>query len=135
MASLSQVLVVSSNSEDYAILARALVQCGLAPTRVSTVSDALAEMTGKSFDMVFCESRLRDGSFRDIMRIARSGESGVPVVVWSGFYDHELYIEAMCLGAFDYVALHCRDNDMAWIINNAANRGLVAPSARAASAE
>ena len=72
---------------------------------------------GKSL-IVFCQARLPDGTFRDLLKLAASQDTQIPVVVCSDFYDKTTYIEAMSLGAYDYIAFPYRRSEVEWSIGN-----------------
>jgi DNA-binding NtrC family response regulator len=72
--------------------------------------------------LVFCESYLADGTFRDVLRIAEHTQSNVPVVVTSRVGDTGEYLEAMELGAFDFLARPYRRAEVNWILSRALGR-------------
>ena len=76
--------------------------------------------------MVFCEGRLRDGSFRDLLRAAEVAEARLPVVVASRLAETDEYLEAMRLGAFDFVARPYLQSEVESIVHRALERSLVA---------
>ena len=51
--------------------------------------------------MAFVQPKFNDGNFQQVLRAANGPRARVPVIVCSEFYDKELYVEAMSLGAFD----------------------------------
>ena len=69
--------------------------------------------------IVFCEAGLIDGTFRDVLRAVRGAGSKVPVVVASRVDDTREYIEAMGLGAFDYIACPYRHSEVERIVSSA----------------
>lgn len=94
-----------------------------------TVNSAIRTLSSCSVDMVFCQERLPDGSYRDILQsLGQSAKTAV--VVCAEFYDKKAYIEAMSLGAFDYITHPYQKNDVDWIIENA-TRKLTFPSVAA----
>ena len=76
--------------------------------------------------LVVCEDSLRDGSYRDLLPVARAAKDDVPVVVTSPVDNPEEYLEAMKLGAFDYVADPFTRAELDRIVHNALNRALAA---------
>jgi DNA-binding NtrC family response regulator len=107
-----------------------LSEFGLQPVLPETLDDAKGLITQEETVMAFVQPRFSDGNFQEILRAANGPRSGVPVIVCSEFYDKELYIEAMSLGAFDYLAFPYRREDVAWVVNNAVSRGSLGPSTR-----
>jgi DNA-binding NtrC family response regulator len=89
----------------------------------STLSDLREVLQQDKVSMVFCQARLPDGTFRDLLRFADPRQSNTAVVVCSDFYDKSTYIEAMSLGAYDYIAFPYRQAEVEWIVGNAMHKG------------
>jgi DNA-binding NtrC family response regulator len=53
--------------------------------------------------LIFTDTRLSDGSFKDILELAAKAEKFVNVLVVSKIGNITLYMEAMELGAFDFL--------------------------------
>jgi two-component system, NtrC family, response regulator HydG len=102
-------------------LAEALAASGLEAKRCSTVRDGMSAIRQGSADLVFCQERLADGTFRDVLNFLFP-RNRMPLIVCSNFYNTKVYIEAMSLGAFDYVAFPYSPQDLRWIIANALNK-------------
>jgi DNA-binding NtrC family response regulator len=69
--------------------------------------------------LVICQASFSDGDFRDLLRVAVRNGSKVPVIVCTDFYDPSLYLEAMELGAFDYLASPYYRDGVEWVVGNA----------------
>ena len=82
------------------------------------LGDLRANVGQGKASMVFCQARLPDGTFRDLLKFANSQETAIPVVVCSDFFDKTTYIEAMSLGAYDYIAFPYRRSEVEWIVGN-----------------
>ena len=122
MANLRKVLVAFSDPEGRESLIRLLGQCGLEPVFTSTVKDAQAVLAKEPISMVFCQDRLADGGFGDILRATEPVASKIPVVVCSPFYDKSLYTEAMWQGAQDFMVYPYRREELEWIVGNALHK-------------
>jgi DNA-binding NtrC family response regulator len=94
-----------------------------------TLNDAKALLTREETAVAFVQPKFSKGSFWEVLRDADAIASGVPVIVCSEFYDKDLYIEVMSLGAFDYLAFPYRREDVEWVVNNAVSRGSLYPRA------
>jgi DNA-binding NtrC family response regulator len=69
--------------------------------------------------LVVCAADLADGSFREMLRAREVAEPKIPVVVASRRDDAAEYMEAMQLGAFDFIARPYRPSELQWIVFNA----------------
>jgi len=66
--------------------------------------------------LVFCDRRLSDGSYRDVVAAARSAKQRVRVVVTSQLADWDEYLDALHQGAFDLIASPCQPTHVLWAI-------------------
>ena len=85
-------------------------------------------MTGKSgleailkgaYDLVLLDMKLPDMDGMDILRTLRKEKPGVYVIVMTGFSSVENAVEAMKLGAFDYLAKPFSDDELVLAVNRA----------------
>ncbi len=79
-------------------------------------------LADQRIDLIFCATQLNDGSFREVLRAMEFDQSRLPVVVFSRVGEPEEYLEAMRLGAFDFIAPPYRCSDLDWIVSNAVGR-------------
>ena len=117
-----RVLLASCRDECAQALASLLAQCGLEILPCSTVHELQAVLADQRIDLIFCATQLNDGSFREVLRALEFAESHLPVVVFSRVGEPEEYLEAMRLGAFDFLAPPYRYRELDWIVNNAVGR-------------
>jgi DNA-binding NtrC family response regulator len=96
----------------------------------STLGKLRAALGRDMVSVVFCQARLPDGTFRDLLRLTDRRQSKTAVVVCSDFYDKTTYIEAMSRGAFDYMAFPYRQSEVEWIVGNALRRSSVSGESR-----
>jgi len=120
MISRLKVLVICSDPANRQTLKRVLEECHLATEMCSTVSDARARLARKRVPLVFCEAELADGSYRDVLGAPECAKANVPVVVTSRAGETHQYLEAMRLGAFDYMASPYRRSEVEWIVSHVA---------------
>lgn len=116
-----QAIIACGDPEIQQLLISVLSEFGLRPELSRTLDDAEALLVQEETAMVFSQPRFKEGSFREVLRAADGPGSRVPVIVCSEFYDKDLYIEAMALGAFDYLAFPYRREEVAWVVKNALN--------------
>jgi diguanylate cyclase (GGDEF)-like protein len=85
------------------LVQRRLGRSGYTVSLVASVEDAVAALAENCFDVVLTDYRLADGDGLDIIRTARHCDAGVPLVMVSGSGDIAVAVEAMKLGADDYM--------------------------------
>jgi DNA-binding NtrC family response regulator len=82
----------------------------------STFREARALLPDASLSLIFCEDRLADGTYHDLLR-ALSKPLRTRFVVISATPDvDDIYNEAMASGAFDVIASPCRRSDIQWMV-------------------
>ncbi len=122
MSARCRVLLASCGDECAQALARLLTQCGLETLSCSTLRELQALLPDQTVDLIFCATQLNDGSFREVLRAVEVASSPLPVVVFSRVGEPEEYLEAMRLGAFDFIAPPYRCRELDWIVSNAVGR-------------
>lgn len=117
-----QVLVVGSDVRNRTALVDILEECGLEPVIASNVEETANILARRLAHVVFCEDNLPDGSFREILHLVKASRPEIQVVVSSKLGDVEEYIEAMNLGAFDFIAPPYRGTDVVSVVDSACDR-------------
>ena len=112
------VLVANSDTGKRTALVDILAQCGLESMTVTSVDEVRAALAQQAVHLVFCEHALPEGGFREVLRLAQVTGSGVPLVVSSLLGELEEYLEAMQLGAFDFIAPPYRPCEVKSIVNS-----------------
>ena len=112
-----EVLIATADLETCRRIASILSQWGLAPICAVTVAKTTALLARQAIRMVFCDDRLADGNFRDVLGAAKLAQSNARVVVTSR--DLSGYLEAVRLGAFDVIACPCRPADVHRVVSQA----------------
>jgi DNA-binding NtrC family response regulator len=111
-----QIVVASSDLESRRLLMQILSRQGLDPISVSNLAECRETIEKERVGLIFADRHLADGSFRDVLELARLGTEKVRVVVTSKHPDWDEYLEAMRLGAFDVIASPCRPTDVEWMV-------------------
>jgi two-component system response regulator PilR (NtrC family) len=131
MSETAKVLVASSDAENGHSLKKLLVECGLDSTVVSSLEEARALLAEETISLVICDAQLTGGSFRELLQLAESTK--IPVVVASRLPDTREYLEAMRLGAFDFIASPYRRAEMQQIVSSALRHAVAAGRAALSS--
>ena len=109
-------LVVSSDPKSRSTLVSILEKEGLHTIEASGLRESLERLPTQDVGLVFCERRLADGSYRELVNVTRTMTRKVPVIVTSRLADWDEYLEALRNGAFDLIASPCRPNDVFWAL-------------------
>jgi DNA-binding NtrC family response regulator len=140
MESTPQILIVSSELENRRGLNAILCQEGYDTICASRVSECKEALQTQNVSLIFCDRRLSDGNYRDVLAATRESRYHARVIVTSRLADWDEYLDALHHGAFDLIASPCQATDVLWAIVQARREdhdraGFVAPAkARAASA-
>jgi DNA-binding NtrC family response regulator len=97
------VLVASSQLENRRALIQVLEALSADVISSSSVQQASEVLAKRPIELVFCDDELPDGSYRDLLPAARYRQQGTRVVVMTRTGEWEEYLEAMRLGAFDFI--------------------------------
>jgi two-component system, NtrC family, response regulator PilR len=119
MVSWIQVVVASSNTGTKEPLAKILREFGLASLIAVSVSEVRNILLQRTVHVVFCDESLPEGGFREVLGLVKTTKPQVQVVVSSQLGELEEYLEAMNLGAFDFIAPPYRVADILSIIDSA----------------
>ena len=133
MEATAQILIVSSELENRRNLNDLLVKEGYETICASRVSDCQTALETQKISLIFCDRRLSDGTYREVISATRAARQRVRVVVTSRLADWEEYLDALHHGAFDLIAAPCQPTDVLWAIIQARREdqehaGFVAPT-------
>lgn len=78
-----------------------------------------------SAELVFTDTTLPDGTWEDVLRLARQANVFLPVIVVSRAIDIDLYFKALESGAFDFVTPPFLTDDLANVTGSAMYQKLV----------
>jgi len=106
------VLIVSCRPENRKTLVRMFDELSINSYVAPTIRDARELLGSRSLSMVFCEERLSDGSYCDLLRDVRATwpETGFVVLLCTG--EREEYLQAMRLGAQEVLRSPLRPTDV-----------------------
>jgi DNA-binding NtrC family response regulator len=119
MAERSPVLVASSNSEHRRVFGQLLEQIGFEPVYAGTIAESLASLKQRDITLAICADSLADGTFREVLFAARDANPRIRVIVAARLYNTAEYVEAMSLGADDFIAAPYSRRQLEWIIARA----------------
>ena len=112
-----RIIVLSSDLESRRRLAKILNDEGIDPVCSPSIDDCQEFLTDHDVNLVFCDSNLVDGTYRDLLRAAPVAKRRVKVVVTSRSADWDEYLAAVRFGAFDVIPAPCQPTDVEWVIS------------------
>lgn len=114
-----EVLVVSSDALLRGSLQNVLTTLGIDPVCRSTLRECYESMTQRHVGLIFCDPRLADGNYRELLEVRTASGAKPRVVVTSRTADWDEFKEAMHCGAFDVISVPCRRTDVEWMVTQA----------------
>jgi two-component system cell cycle sensor histidine kinase/response regulator CckA len=109
-----RLLVVDDNAEDFKILQvlfSKVKQRQYSLTNATTLPGALAQLKTNQYDVYLVDYRIGPDSGLDFLREAVATKCPAPVILLTGQGDHEVDMEAMELGAADFLNKNKLDSD------------------------
>lgn len=93
-----RILVVDDDADLRRMLQHVLTLRGQPPMQAGSVREAQVLLREATFDLVFLDVILPDGSGAEVFRTLRAADPGALVVLMTGFPDHPSVAEALTLG-------------------------------------
>lgn len=100
---MDQILVVDDDAGFRKLLETILAGEGYAVTTAGTRAEAARLLENRQFHLVVTDLKLPDGDGIDVLRRAREVAAEVPVIMITAFGTVSTAVEAMKLGAYDYL--------------------------------
>lgn len=97
------VLVVSADLEGRRSVTKTLEALSVQVIPCSTLNQAEQVLSLQRPHLVFCDERLPDGGYADLLVLKDSGRTPPPIVVLTRNGEWELYMDATRRGAFDVI--------------------------------
>lgn len=101
---LARVLILDDEVQVRDCLLRQLSYSGYAAAGAASSSDALRMLSAGAFDLVVCDLCMPGSGGIEFLQEAVARHPDIGVVLMSGIHDLQLAVEAMRLGALDYIA-------------------------------
>jgi DNA-binding NtrC family response regulator len=118
----STVLFVSPYREDAQRLSQMLSSLPLVFDHVPNLQQARAKLRQSRYGVILTEADLPDGSWLDVLSLARSVAPGPEVIVTDPYADARFWAEALNLGAYDLLAQPFYESEVRRILYNACSR-------------
>ncbi|MDO5608523.1 MAG: sigma-54 dependent transcriptional regulator [Capnocytophaga sp.] len=122
------ILLVEDDVTFSRMLTRFLERNGYDVAGCFSLEEAMKHLSA-DLQMVFTDLRLPDGDGIHLLKTIKDTYPDIPVVVMTGYAEVSTAVEAMKLGAFDYIAKPFQQEDVLNVIKNAGRK--LTPSATA----
>jgi len=116
---LTKALVVSASEENRAALSEALAADGFVPALCGSMAEARKFMEADDTAIAFCDDCLHDGYLKSLVAEVAKYHRPIPVIAVSRTGEWDEYFEALCIGAFDYLALPLRRDELDRVLASA----------------
>jgi DNA-binding NtrC family response regulator len=100
---MARILIVDDEANMRRILSALLKGDGHAVTEADGVAAALAAVAASAFDLVITDQKMKDGEGLQVLSGCQDADPALPVVMLTAFTTVELAIDALRLGAFDFL--------------------------------
>ncbi|MCR4427027.1 MAG: sigma-54 dependent transcriptional regulator [Firmicutes bacterium] len=124
-----RVLIVDDEANMRVVLSDVFSDAGYAIETASTGKEAIDAIEAISADAVVLDLKLPDMSGIDVFREAKRIRPGIIVVIVTAYSSVDTAIEAMKMGAFDYITKPFKVEKLLMVIGNALEAGAGAPCA------
>ncbi|HVG10692.1 MAG TPA: sigma-54 dependent transcriptional regulator [Thermoanaerobaculia bacterium] len=114
-----RILIVEDRDSLRRMLERALSQEGYEVTAAADAQAGIRWVDERPFDLVLTDLKLPDESGLEVLAASRRAQPRVPVVVLTGFGTVGAAVEAMKLGAYDFLEKPLEIDDLARLIERA----------------
>jgi DNA-binding NtrC family response regulator len=101
---MARILVVDDEANMRRILSVLLQGDGHSVTGAPGVAEAKAQLASSPFDLVITDQRMPDGDGLEVIAAAKEADAALPVVMLTAYASVELAVDAMRLGAFDFIS-------------------------------
>jgi two-component system response regulator AtoC len=117
-----RALVVDDDYDVRTFLAGVLAKQGITVATAGSGAEAMAVLGREEFDVVLLDLRLLDATGLDVLRWARGAEVDTEFIVLTGHAEVETAVEAMRLGAYDFLAKPCRNSELLQVVGKATEK-------------
>src|SRR5262245_39636473 len=125
MGERSKVLVVEDDERIRSLFEDTLATLGYQVTTASTGGQAIALIQGQLFDTVLCDIRMPEMDGLEILREIKRHDPSVEVVMVTGYPAVNTAVEALKLGAYDYLAKPVRLDELQHVMARLTERRLL----------
>ena len=118
----SGILFVSPYPQDAASLSHLLKAVSISLEHASCLEEAASKLQESRFQVVLTEAELKDGTWRDVLNLARQLPERLEVVVTRPWADAVFWAEAISVGAYDLLAQPFEGMEVRRVLRSASAR-------------
>src|SRR5438477_439929 len=122
MSDAIHVLVVDDDKNVRSLLVAARSRPPFTVAEAASGGDAMAHLAREGFDVALVDLQLPDHSGLDILRWARDADVDAELIVLTGHADVETAVEAMRLGAYDFITKPWKNPELLEVVAKAAEK-------------
>ncbi len=119
---MSSILVVDDESSMRQLLEIALSKEGYRVTAAHSGENAITRLKKDSYDLVISDIRMPDMTGVEVLRYVKELNSEIPVIMITAYASTETAVEALRLGAYDYVTKPFKIEELKNTVSNALER-------------
>ncbi|MDH3711416.1 MAG: sigma-54 dependent transcriptional regulator [Cyclobacteriaceae bacterium] len=126
---MSKILIVDDDPAFCLMLSTFLEKNGFETNRALTAKECLAAVKKDSYDLILTDLRLPDLTGIDLLQTVKEENPALPVVLMTGYGDIKTAVQAIKLGAFEYVTKPINPDEILMITRSAlaADQGVPEP--------
>ena len=113
------VLIIDDELDLRELLKLTLAKMGIDSTAVETLREAKTELQENSFDLCLTDMRLPDGNGLELVKYVQKNYPQLPIAVLTAYGNVDLAVDALKLGAFDFLSKPVDLPRLRLLINNA----------------
>src|SRR5262249_7362620 len=122
MGTAGRILVVDDEPAIAATIRRLLVRRGHEVSTAGSADDAMAELERAAYHLVITDLNLAGQSGLDVLRAVRERSPGTAVIMITAYGSERVAVEAMKLGATDYLPKPFDNDELELIVQRALER-------------
>ena len=116
---MANILLVEDDKTFVQILQGFLIKKGFEVDAINCIKDALTSIDKKEYQLILLDYRLPDGIGLDLIKLLRSRNNKTPIIVITSFLDIRTAVNAVKMGAFDYITKPIMPDELLMIIQQA----------------
>ena len=113
------IVIIEDDEGVRSALAKSLEQHGCTVRATATAREGLAQLQANAADLLLLDYRLPDADGLKLLETIRRQWPELPVIMMTGIAGVETAVQAMHLGAYDYVSKPFDLNQMTFVVNKA----------------
>ena len=113
------IVIIEDDEGVRSALAKSLEQHGCTVRATATAGEGLAQLKANAADLLLLDYRLPDADGLQLLETIRRQWPDLPVIMMTGVANVEIAVQAMHLGAYDYVSKPFGLDQMTFVVNKA----------------